>query len=98
MVQSISVTVLNPTAGPATGKPTMAPRLDTLHGKVVGAVWNSRVHGDKILKHVVTLLKQRYGIKDFVFRQKPYLGNIAPAEIADELVKTCDAVITGVGD
>lgn len=98
MLQTLQVTVLNPTAGPATRKFRRAPRLNTLDGKVLGAIWNSRVHGDKIINSVATLLKERYGVKDFVLRKKPYLGNIAPKEILDELVAKCDAVITGVGD
>ncbi len=98
MLQRMQVTVLNPTAGPATGKFRKAPRLDTLNGKVLGAIWNSRVHGDKVINHVATALKERYGVKEFVLRKKPYLGNIAPKEILDELAAKCDAVITGVGD
>jgi len=98
MLQTLSVTVLNPTAGPATRKFRSAPRLDTLNGKVLGAIWNSRVHGDKILNAVAAELKARYGVRDFLLREKPYLGNIAPKEILDELVAKCDAVITGVGD
>jgi hypothetical protein len=98
MLQTIQVTVLNPTAGPAARKFRRAPRLSTLDGKVLGAIWNSRVHGDKIINSVVTVLKERCGVKDFVLRKKPYLGNIAPKEILDELVAKCDAVITGVGD
>jgi len=98
MLQTIQVTVLNPTAGPANRKFRGAPRLDTLDGKVLGAIWNSRVHGDKIINSVMTVLKERCGVKDFVLLKKPYLGNIAPKEILDELVVRCDAVITGVGD
>jgi len=97
-MQNFEVTVLNPTAGPATGRFSHAPRLDTLNGKVIGAIWNSRVHGDKVITSVVELLKARYGIKDFVLRKKPFLGNVAPKEIVDELAARCDAVITGVGD
>jgi hypothetical protein len=98
MVQTFEVTVLNPTAGPATGKFRAAPRLVTLHGKILGAIWNSRPHGDKVIEAAVDVLKERYGIKDLLLRKKPYLGNLAPKEIIDELTAKCDAVITGVGD
>ena len=97
MLHDIEVTVLNPSAGAATGKFRKAPRLDTLDGKVIGAIWNSRVHGDKVLEAVAALLKERYHLKDFVLRKKPYLGNLAPKELVDELTAKCDAIITGVG-
>ncbi|MFQ5861257.1 MAG: hypothetical protein ACE5IG_06890 [Dehalococcoidia bacterium] len=98
MLEDVRFSVLSPTAGPATGKFRPASRPTTLDHKVLGAIWNSRPHGDKIIHMVVELLRQRYGIREFIFRAKPYIGNIAPAEIYDELARRCDAVITGVGD
>jgi len=44
------------------------------------------------------ILKERHKIKEVVFRDKPFLGNIAPKDVFDDLIGKCDAVITGVGD
>lgn len=92
------IELLDPTVGPSTGPGTLSPRLDTLTGKTVGVIWNGRLPGDKIIDQLLGSLKTRYGIKEVVFRRKPYIGNIAPPEIIDELSAKCDAVITGVGD
>ncbi len=90
--------VLNPTAGPAPGRAGMAPRLTTLDGKTIGVIWNGRAYGDRILGAVLDALKARHRIKEVVFRQKPYIGNIAPEEILDEIAARADGAITGVGD
>jgi hypothetical protein len=92
------LTVLNPTAGPARGTSGVAPRLATLDGKTLGVIWNGRAYGDRILSEVLDLLKQRYRVKDVVFREKPFLGNIAPEPILAEIAARADAAITGVGD
>lgn len=90
--------VLNPTAGPATGRVTMARRTGTLDGQTLGVIWNGRPYGDKVLNNVVDLLRRKYNFEMVVFRKKPYIGNVAPKEIQDEMIDTCDAVITGIGD
>ena len=90
--------VLDPTLEPAGGKAVLSPRLVTLTDKTLGVIWNGRRPTDLILRGVVDTLKQKYDIKEVVFRGKPYLGNVAPNEILDEVAASCDAAITGVGD
>jgi len=90
--------IFNPTAGPATGKVIMAPRTETLDGQTLGVIWNGRPYGDRVINAVVDMLRQKYSFETVVFRKKPYIGNLAPLEIREEIIKSCDAVITGVGD
>ena len=90
--------VLTPTAGPARGRGGIAPRPASLDDKTVGVIWNGRAYGDRILQEALDLLKQRYRIRDVLFREKPFLGNIAPEPILAELAAKADVVITGVGD
>jgi hypothetical protein len=90
--------VLNPTAGPARGTTGIAPRRRTLDDTTVGVIWNGRAYGDRILSEVLDLLKQRHRIREVVFREKPFLGNIAPDEILAEMAARANVVITGVGD
>ncbi len=93
------INVRNPTAGPATGRLVLAPRLSTLAGKVLGVLWNGRPLGDRVLKLVVEELRHKYELKDVVSTTKPYIGVAAPKEVYDKLVAArCDAVITGIGD
>ena len=90
--------ILNPTAGPAKGKVTMAPRTGTLDGQTLGVIWNGRPYGDKVINAVVDQLRQKYSFETVVFRKKPFIGNVAPKEIQEEMINTCDIVITGIGD
>ncbi|MDE3100629.1 MAG: hypothetical protein KGJ98_00175 [Chloroflexota bacterium] len=89
--------LLDPTLAPPRST-TLTPRLNTLAGKTIGVIWNGRPPGDVLFNKMFDVLRTKYAIKDVVFRAKPYLGNVAPPEIFDELLKRCDAVVTGVGD
>jgi hypothetical protein len=90
--------VLNPTAGPARGHSGIAPRPASLDDKIVGVIWNGRAYGDRILLEALDLLKQRFRVQEVLFREKPFLGNIAPEPILAELAAKAHVVITGVGD
>lgn len=90
--------VLNPTTGSARGTSGIAPRPGTLDDATIGVIWNGRAYGDRILSEVLDLLKQRHRIREVVFREKPFLGNIAPEEVLAEMAARANLVITGVGD
>ena len=90
--------VLNPTAGPARGMSGIAPRPATLDDQTIGVIWNGRAYGDRILSEALDLLKQRHRVREVIFREKPFLGNIAPEEILAEMAARANLVITGVGD
>jgi hypothetical protein len=92
------IKILNPTAGPARGSGGVAPRPGTLDGKTIGVIWNGRAYGDRILSEALDLLKQRHRIREIVFREKPFLGNIAPEEILADMQARAHLVVTGVGD
>ena len=92
------IEVFDPTSGPAKGHITLAPRLDTLDGKRLGIIWNGRSHGDKVLNAVIDLLQKKYRFETVVLRKKPFIGNVAPVEIQEEIAAISDAVITGIGD
>jgi hypothetical protein len=89
--------VLNPTAGPARGRSGLAPRVSSLDDKTLGVIWNGRAFGDRILSEVLEILKQRHRVREVVFREKPFLGNIAPEPVLADMARA-HAVITGVGD
>ncbi len=89
--------LLDPTLAPPRST-TLTPRLQSLAGKTIGVIWNGRPPGDVLFGKMFDVLRQKYAIKEVVFREKPFLGNVAPPEIFDELMSKCDAVVTGVGD
>jgi hypothetical protein len=77
---------------------TPATRLETLTNKRLGILWNNRLGGDKLLKHVGQLLQDTYGVAEVYFTKKTFIGNAAPPEVIDDLLTRVDAVIVGVGD
>jgi hypothetical protein len=89
--------MLDPTT-PAKAAGSLSPRLATLDGKTIGVIWNGRPPGDVIFNYMFDVLREKYSIKNVIMRGKPYIGNVAPDEVFQELVGHCDAVVTGVGD
>ena len=77
---------------------TAHPVLSDLWGTTIGIVWNGRPPGDALFQKMLETLGERHGVKAGPIRLKPYLGNIAPPEVFEEIAATCDAVVTGVGD
>jgi len=91
--------ILDPRTGPVSGKLVMSPRFGTLNGLKIGVIWNGRMYGDKVLRKVLELLKEKYTFEVVDFLKKAYVGNIAPKEFFDKLAADrTDAVIVGVGD
>ena len=75
----------------------LLPRLATLRGKVVGVIWNNKQPGDWLLRRMQEKLRDDYDAVIGPFMTKPWLGNVAPEHILQEM-KSCDAVVSGVGD
>lgn len=90
--------ILDPTVGAVTRPVQMAPRLDTLEGKVIGLLDNSKVNSDHFLAYLQETLRRQHGVAEFLPRQKRGASGITPAELLDELAGRCDAVVTAVGD
>ena len=89
---------LDPRQGRKQEKVQLSNRLDSLDGKRIGLLWNNRPGGERILKHVVELLGQKYRFSEVYFTKKRLIGNAAPREIIEDLASRVDAVIVGVGD
>lgn len=93
------IKIFDPTAGPATGKLVFMDRLGTLNGKKLAVLWNGRPHGDKILRRLLDLLKEKHTFEVIDFLKKPYIGNSAPREYIDRIFdEKADATIVGIGD
>lgn len=91
--------ILDPKTGPVSGKLVFAPRFGTLNGLKIGVIWNGRMYGDKVLRKIIELLKEKYTFEVVDFLKKAYVGNIAPREYFDKLAADkANAVIVGVGD
>ena len=76
----------------------LAPRLTSLAGKRVGLLDNSKSKAGQMLDAVADILHKQYGFTEIIHRRKPSASKPADPQVIDELAKTCDLVIVGVGD
>ena len=90
--------ILDPTAAPIAGVVERAPRLDTLDGKVIGLLDNTKINADRIIVHLAEVLKREYPNAEFVVRRKGGSSSPAARALLDELAERCDAVVSAVGD
>jgi hypothetical protein len=87
--------ILNPTIADPIAKGKLAPRLDTLDGKVVGYIYGYA--GDRIPKRIDELLSARFKIKSRLWYQKEYIGEPARREVQDRFIAECDLIVTTLG-
>jgi hypothetical protein len=73
----------------------LAPRLDTLRGKVVGVLDNQKENAGAVLHAVVEGLQRRGELERVRWLAKNFPAE--PAHNIDEIAAECDAVINGVG-
>ena len=94
--------IIDPTVGPADslerGRPTLAPRPDSLSGLRLGLLANTKRNAEQFLAGVGRELTEHYGIVPVVAVKKPNIVETAPAEMMAELTEHCDIVVAGVGD
>jgi hypothetical protein len=97
-VEKRGLVVLDPTAEPAVGNASLAPRPDSLDGKVVGLLDNSKLNSDRFLDMLLEELSEQYNFAGVVRGRKPSASRVVPDETLKEFVEKCDVVITAVGD
>jgi len=76
----------------------VAKRVADLDGKVLGLLHNGKVNGDRLLDLVREQLATRYRLREIVVVRKPSASRVADADDLDRLARTCDAVVTAIGD
>jgi len=86
----------DPTAEPRILASGLAPRLASLEGKRVGILDNSKANAGTLMLAVVARLKELYGVRDVVKREKGIAGPPSPSIMAD--LTKCDFVLVGSAD
>jgi hypothetical protein len=89
--------ILNPMVSDPVVRDQLAPRPDTLDGKVVGYVYSYPVGSDRIPKRIDELLSAKYKLGGRVWYNKPYLGEPVTREKQDELAAQCDVLVVTLG-
>lgn len=80
---------------PAEGQ--LSPRPESLDGKRIGLLWNSKVNADIYLRRLQELISARSDGVEFVWRAKPTASKPMEPDVLDAM-KTCDLVVTAFGD
>ena len=94
-----TMTVLDPVAPAGIAQSGRAFRpLESLQGKVVGFIDNSKPNFNFLVDDLATLLTTKYGVARVVRHRKPTASVSASREIFADIQKQCDLVITGSGD
>ena len=95
-MSSKEVTLYDPTAEPRILAAGLARRLDTLRGKKVAILDNSKANAGYLMLSVARRLQEQYGVGEIVKREKGIAGAPSPT-ILDALTK-CDFALVGSAD
>ena len=90
--------ILDPTVEPRRQPLTYVPRPDSLKGRRIGLVENTKFNSDKLLQKIGDILKQEYGAAEARMWRKHNSSVPAHQEIIDDAKRTVDVVVAGIGD
>jgi len=90
--------ILDPTVEPRRQPLTYVSRPDSLKGKRIGLVENTKFNSDKLLQKIGEILKTEYGAAETRMWRKHNSSVPAHDEIIDEAKRGVDAVVAGIGD
>ena len=88
--------LLDPTSEQKSAKRLPLMRLNNLQKKTVGLLDISKPKGDVFLDRIAhRLIEKGIGVRRF---SKPAFTRVAPIELKNEIVGSCDAVIEALAD
>jgi hypothetical protein len=90
--------LLDPTTEAATQTIAYVPRPDSLRGKRIALIENTKFNSDNLLVKIGNILINEYGAASAKMWRKKNASVPAHEEIIEEVRKTCDVVVAGVGD
>ena len=92
------IELLDPTVEATTQSVAFVPRPASLEGKRVALIENTKFNSDRLLQKIGEILKSEYGAAETRMWRKKNSSVPAHEEIIQEVRKTCDVVVAGVGD
>jgi len=91
-------TLLEPTSQGDAAAKFLAPRLESLDGKVMGLLNITKNGSDIFLERVEELMRERFDIAEVIYVEKPTFTRPAPTELLVDLAERADFVIEGLAD
>ncbi|OLB97872.1 MAG: hypothetical protein AUH30_09325 [Candidatus Rokubacteria bacterium 13_1_40CM_68_15] len=92
------IELLDPTLEAPAQSIAYAPRPARLEGTRVALIENTKFNSDRLLQKIGDLLIKEYGAASARMFRKHNASVPAHAEIIEEVRKTCDVVVAGIGD
>ena len=92
------VSILEPTAPASVQRHARVTGLQSLQGKVVGFIDNSKPNFNHLTDDIGDLLVTRHGVAAVVKHRKRAASMPASVEVMQDVKEKCDVVITGSGD
>jgi hypothetical protein len=93
-----TIEILDPKAPRAGAGEASLNILESLTGKVVGFIDNTKPNFNHLVDDLADVLLRNYGVRAVLKRGKRVQSIPAPKEVIDELAHECDLIITGSGD
>ena len=90
--------ILDPTTEAVAQSIAYAPRPASLAGKRVGLIENTKFNSDRLLGKIGYILKAEYGAAETRMWRKRNSSVPAHHEIIEELKRTSDVMVAGIGD
>ena len=90
--------ILDPTVEPRAQALTYVARPDSLRGKRIGLIENTKFNSDRLLQKIGDVLKREYGAAETRMWRKHNSSVPAHDEIIDEARRGVDVVVAGIGD
>jgi hypothetical protein len=92
------IEILDPTVEATTQPMTFVPRPESIAGKRIGLVENTKFNSDRLLRKIGDILVAEYGAAETRMWRKHNSSVPAHEEIVQELRASCDAMVAGIGD
>lgn len=92
------IELLDPTQAVATQPIAYVDRPSSLDGKRVGLIENTKFNSDKLLVKIGDLLTAEYGAAEWRMFHKHNSSVPAHDEIIQEISRSCDVMVAGIGD
>ena len=90
--------LLDPTTEATARRIDYVPRPDSLQGKRVALVENTKFNSDRLLLKIGDVLKAEYGAAETRLLRKRNSSVPAHEEIVEEIRRTTDVMVAGIGD
>jgi hypothetical protein len=90
--------ILDPTVEPRKQPLTYVPRPDSLKGKRIGLIENTKFNSDNLLVRIGEILKNEYGVAECKMWRKHNSSVPAHEEIIEEARRSVDCIVAGIGD